>query len=148
MRGALVILAEDPGPRPRLLHAMLGKVCYFLGDLEPSLREVDAALDIAEALWLPDVLSDALNTKGLIAGTSGRHEEELALLKRALEIALENDEGSAAMRAYVNLSHVMTGRDQYDAARGYQEAGRARRAARGPRELALPPDPPSPSPCG
>ncbi len=126
MSRALAILAEDPPDHDlALLHAMLGKVLFFLGDRESSLREADAALDIAEALWLPDVLSDALNTKGLIADVSDRHEEALALLKQALDLALENDVGVAALRAYNNLSYAMAERDQFDAARGYQEAGLA-----------------------
>ncbi|HZD17907.1 MAG TPA: adenylate/guanylate cyclase domain-containing protein, partial [Actinomycetota bacterium] len=126
MSGALAILAEDPPDHDlALLHAMLGKVLFFLGQHERSLREVDAALGIAERIWLPDVISDALNTKGLIADANERHEEALALLKRALELALDHDVGLGALRAYNNLSYVMFGRDEYEAARQYQEAGLA-----------------------
>ena len=52
---------------------------------------MEEALEVAESLWLPDILSDALNTKSLILAALGRPEEGLALLERALAIALEHD---------------------------------------------------------
>src|SRR6185436_7903878 len=54
------------------------------------------------------------NTKGLIASSNGRPEESLALIRRSLEIALENDTPSAALRAYANLANEMFERDRYD----------------------------------
>ena len=67
-----------------------------------------------------------MNTKGLIASARGRPEESLALIRRSLEVALENDTPSAALRAYTNLAgslwpFVMAGlhgsirRDRYGA---------------------------------
>ena len=124
MESALAVLADaEPDHDLALLHATLGKVRFFLGRYEGAAEELDAAIDIAEALMLPDVLSDALNTKGLVAGVRGRWEEQYALLKRALELALEHDLGSQAMRAYTNLSYAAMTRDRWDEAREYQEAG-------------------------
>ena len=124
METALAVLADaKPDHDLALLHAALGKVRFFLALYEGSAAELDAAIDIAEALMLPDVLSDALNTKGLVAGIRGRWEEQYALLKRALELALEHDLGAQALRAYTNLSYVTSTRDRWDEAREYQEAG-------------------------
>jgi tetratricopeptide (TPR) repeat protein len=50
----------------------------------------------------------------LIASARGRPEESLALIKRSLEIALENDVPSAAIRAYLNLANEMFERDRYE----------------------------------
>ena len=36
------------------------------------------------------------------------------MIRRSLEIALENDVPSAALRAYVNLANEMYERDRYD----------------------------------
>ena len=49
---------------------------------------------------LAEVFSNALNTKSLLLTTRGRRREAMALLRHALEVALENDKPSAAMRAY------------------------------------------------
>jgi class 3 adenylate cyclase/tetratricopeptide (TPR) repeat protein len=124
MESALAGLADaEPDHDLALLHAALGKVRFFLGRYEGAAEELDVAIDIAEALILPDVLSEALNTKGLVAGVRGRQEEQYALLKRALELALEHDLGAPAMRAYNNLSFATMTRDRWDEAREYQEAG-------------------------
>jgi class 3 adenylate cyclase/tetratricopeptide (TPR) repeat protein len=124
MESALAVLAEaEPDHDLAVLHAALGKVRFFLGRYEGSAAELDVAIDIAEALMLPDVLSEALNTKGLVAGVRGRWEEQYALLRRALELALEHDLGDQAMRAYNNLSFAAMTRDRWDEAREYQEAG-------------------------
>ncbi len=126
MEEALAVLADaEPDHDLALLHATLGKVRFFLGELDQAAGQIDIALEIAEALWLPDVLSEALNTKALILGTRGRREEELALLKHALQLALDNDVATAALRAYNNLSYVTMNRDRYEEARRYQEEGLA-----------------------
>jgi tetratricopeptide (TPR) repeat protein len=124
MEKALAVLADaEPDHDLALLHATLGKVRFFQGQFDAGSKEIEVALEIAEALWLPDVLSEALNTKGLIVGAQGRHEEEYALLKHALTIALENDIATAALRAYNNLSYTAGNRDRYDEARRYQDEG-------------------------
>jgi tetratricopeptide (TPR) repeat protein len=124
MEAALAVLADaEPDHDLALLHATLGKVRFFLGELDKATAQIEIALEIAEALWLPDVLSEALNTKALILGARGGHEEELALLRHALQLALDNDVATAAMRAYNNLSYVTMNRDRYEEARRYQEEG-------------------------
>jgi tetratricopeptide (TPR) repeat protein len=126
MEEALAVLADaEPDHDLALLHAILGKVLFFQADYGRGADQVDIAIDIAEALLLPDVLADALNTKALIAGVRGRREEEYALLRRALELALEHDVSHSAVRAYNNLSYAAMTRDRYDEAREYQEDGLA-----------------------
>jgi len=122
MEEAFEVLArEEPDHDLASLRAELGKVRYFIGDVDGARELIEQALGIAESLWLPDVLSDAMNTKALIAGTLGRHEEELALLMRSLDVALENDVAAAALRSVHNLSYVMLGRDRLEDALGYQQ---------------------------
>jgi predicted ATPase/class 3 adenylate cyclase len=126
MEEALAVLADAaPDHDLALLLANLGKVRFFQGENDRALERVEAALEIAESIALPDVLSDAMNTKGLIAGVRGHHEEELALLKHALDVALENDIVPGALRAYSNLSYVSMTRDRFDDARAYQIDGLA-----------------------
>jgi class 3 adenylate cyclase/predicted ATPase len=126
MSEALALLADaEPDHDLALLHANLGKVRFFLGDLDAADPEIEVALEIGEALRLPEVLSEAINTKGLILGARGRHEEEQALLKHALTLALESQVASTAMRAYNNLSYIMMNADRYEEARVYQEEGMA-----------------------
>ncbi len=62
------------------------------------------------------MLSQALNTQGVIASFNGRSEQSVALLKHSLEIALEHDLTAAAMRAYNNLGDQLDRRDRYEEA--------------------------------
>ncbi len=124
MEASFSVLAdEEPDEDLATLAAQLARILFFKGELDAAAERVDLALEIAESLWLPEVLSQALNTKSLIIGTRGRLEEGFALLKHALEIAVENDVPTAALRAYVNLSNDMSEQDRYDDALGYQLAG-------------------------
>jgi len=107
------VLAEDePDDDLGALAAELARIQFFRGDLDEAARWVEAALEIAEALWLPELLSQALNTKSLILASRGRSEESIALIQHALRIALENDRTDAALRAYFNLAHDYMVRDR------------------------------------
>src|SRR5437762_486180 len=72
------------------------------------------ALDMAEALSLQEVLSEALNTKAIILIAHERPREGLTLLRYALEVALEHDKPSAALRAYYNLADSLARGDRFE----------------------------------
>jgi class 3 adenylate cyclase/tetratricopeptide (TPR) repeat protein len=91
----------------------VGRLKFFSGHWENSLEPIERALEIAEALWLPEVLSQALNTKAIILVARGRQREGLALLRYALEVALENDESAAALRGYYNLIDTLARVDRH-----------------------------------
>jgi hypothetical protein len=65
---------------------------------------VEYALQVAEDLVLPETISHALNTKGIVLFTHGRATEGIALVRLALDVALEHDKPSAALRGYYNLA--------------------------------------------
>jgi tetratricopeptide (TPR) repeat protein len=115
MTSAFDILKNDePDEDLAMLAAQLGRLHFFAGHLEEASDAIELALGVAESLWLPETISEAMNTKGLIASARGRPEESLALIRRSLEVALENDTPSAALRAYTNLANEMYERDRYD----------------------------------
>jgi ATP/maltotriose-dependent transcriptional regulator MalT len=72
---------------------------------------------------LPEVLAEALNTKSILLVTRGRQTEALALLRTALDVAVEHDRPSAALRAYYNLADVGTQGDRYEEATGLVRSG-------------------------
>jgi tetratricopeptide (TPR) repeat protein len=55
--------------------------------------------------------------------SSGRKEESLALLRHALQVALEHDLTAAALRAYFNLAFRAAGRDRYEESIQINEQG-------------------------
>jgi predicted ATPase/class 3 adenylate cyclase len=114
MERAYAVLANDPPDADlALLADALGVRNFFMGDREKATTLNGKALDIAEALWLPEVLSLALNTRATIVRRAGHSEEALALLEHSLRLALDNDLPSAAFRAYNNLADAYSGRDRY-----------------------------------
>ena len=120
-----VLADEEPDEALAQLAAQLGRVSFFAGDVERALDRIERALEIAEALDLPEVLSDALNTKCLIMIALGRQQESVGLLRHALEIALEHDKPAAALRAFNNLADGHTTMDRYEEADRFVEDGLA-----------------------
>ena len=90
---------EEHGRRPGGAIEIYARLRFFLGDTETAAERVERALEIAEALVLPDVLVDALNTKHLVLTTRGREEEALALIEHAIAIGREHAPTRAFSRA-------------------------------------------------
>jgi class 3 adenylate cyclase/tetratricopeptide (TPR) repeat protein len=117
MEAAFGVLSADEADEDlATLAAELGRLHFFNGELDVAAERIEVALDIAESLWLPEVLSQALNTKAATVTIRGRAHEGLALMTYALQVALENDLPTAALRAYLNLSDFLCRRDRYDEA--------------------------------
>ena len=89
------------------------RFAFFFGDSEVGARRIHAALEVAEDLDLPEVYSQALDTKALILSSQGRRRESRALLREALAVAVEHDRPSAALRAHNNLGDFMCQDDRY-----------------------------------
>ncbi len=105
MDAAFGLLAqEDPDADLAALAAQIGRFMFFAGQGDLALERLERALEIAELLVLPETLAEAMNTKGVVLFARGRKTEGLALLRKALDIALEHDKPSAALRAYYNLA--------------------------------------------
>jgi class 3 adenylate cyclase/tetratricopeptide (TPR) repeat protein len=114
MDSSFGVLSEDePDEDLAWLAAQLGRFSYFGGDAGRAMERIERALEIAEALNLPEVLSQALNTKSLLLTTHGRANEGAALLRHALTVALDHDKPSAALRAYNNLAEAVGYADRY-----------------------------------
>jgi class 3 adenylate cyclase/tetratricopeptide (TPR) repeat protein len=118
-RALAVISADEPDEDLALLSAGLAAGYWFSGDLERATERADLALDISEAHAYPEPLARALRAKAGVAQSRGHAEESAALLRRALEIALDSDLGLEAGNCYFNLSDACFRRDDYVDALGY-----------------------------
>jgi class 3 adenylate cyclase/tetratricopeptide (TPR) repeat protein len=111
-----VLSGEEADEDVAALAAQLGRFSYFAGDPDRAMLRIETALDLAEALALPETLSHALNTKAVILTSRGRTNESMVLLRHALHVALEYDKPTAALRAYYNLADTLDQLDRYDEA--------------------------------
>src|SRR6476646_5429039 len=123
MDAALDLLStEEPDADVAALAAQVGRFRLFAGDPDVAAERAETALDLAEALHLPEVLSQAVNNKAMILSNRGRNAEAGALIRLALQIALDNDLPSAAIRAYNNAADLDARSDRYEqAAAGYRD---------------------------
>jgi tetratricopeptide (TPR) repeat protein len=115
MEQAFAVLSQDePDEDLATLAATLGRLHFFKGSMDIARSRLETALGIAEPLALLEVVSQALNTKAVVGMYQGRVEENRALLRHALEIAVDHDLSTAALRAYVNLAESLHRRDRYE----------------------------------
>jgi class 3 adenylate cyclase/tetratricopeptide (TPR) repeat protein len=109
-----VLAEEEPDADLAALAAQLGRFLFFAGRHEAAMERIETALELAEALVLPEIFSNALNTKAIMLVAHGRKLEGLALLQYALDVALDHDKPSAALRAYYNLADTLSHVDRYE----------------------------------
>ena len=126
-----VLSGDEPDEDLAMLAAELGRVLFFAGQDKLAAERIEFALETAEALRLPGVIAQALNTKHLILYE--RRSESLVLLEGALKIALENDLPPAALRAYYNLTEALLEQDRIAEAVTCARSGLALARRRGER---------------
>jgi len=125
MEAGYAVLAEEPSDAGLAhLAGQLARMCLLTGQEARGREPLERAIDIAETLMLPEVLSNALNTKALMTlAMTGHREEARSLLLGALRVALDAGETHSALRAYFNLSFERQGLD--DHSHGYDRDGLA-----------------------
>jgi tetratricopeptide (TPR) repeat protein len=115
LRPALETLSgEDASADVAAIAAQLGRFLILGGDLEASAPHLEHALELAEALDLPETFAQALNSKALLYLRRDRLREARILLEGALATALEHDLHAATMRAYNNLAVTLDAADVID----------------------------------
>jgi class 3 adenylate cyclase/tetratricopeptide (TPR) repeat protein len=107
------VAGDEPDADIAELASRLGSSYAFAGDLERAVEPTELALDVAQALRLPETLSRALNVKAMLARGNRRPEEELAFLRHAIAHALEHDLPRQAATGYGNLSDACFSGDRY-----------------------------------
>jgi class 3 adenylate cyclase/tetratricopeptide (TPR) repeat protein len=107
-----VLAADEPDADLAQLAVSLARPLFFSGRHDDAMEKNELALDIAEKLQLPEVLSHGLNTKALILSARGRPEEAWLLMRHALEVALTHDLSTAAIRAYINSTALVSMRNR------------------------------------
>jgi tetratricopeptide (TPR) repeat protein len=117
MEQAFAVLSQhEPDEVLASLAAQLGRFLFFAGQSDLALQRIERALELAEALGVPEIFAEALNTKAIILTGRERKLEAQALLAYALQVALDNDKPSAALRAYYNLADTLCHVDRYEEA--------------------------------
>ena len=115
------------------LNGQLGRVLAFAGEYERAGPALEAALDVAEALELPAVMSEALNAKGVVYESTDRPQQARYLYAAAIDIAAHHHGLTDELaRAQSNAGNMSLQWDVPDARR-YIEASVAVNRRRGDR---------------
>jgi predicted ATPase/class 3 adenylate cyclase len=111
-----ILRGDEPDADLAMLAAQLARIRWFMGNPDAAVEPLEFALEIAESLYLPEVLSEALNTKNLLLINTGRRQESEALLRHSLRLAQEHGIQHSAFRAQFNLAYHIAGEDRYEEA--------------------------------
>jgi predicted ATPase/class 3 adenylate cyclase len=111
-RAYQVIANDEPDADLALLLSRLGQHHAVAGNLEQADEWTERALDLAEALELPETLTRSWITKAQILQPR-RPQEARSLYALTLETALKHEEYAGASVASSNLSNLALYRDSY-----------------------------------
>src|SRR5262249_54027827 len=107
------LAGEEHGADVAAVAGQLGRFLALGGQSEAASPQLDLALELAEALRLNEVLTQAVTTKGTLLIRRNRLEEARILLEGSLALAVEHDIPAAAIRAGNNLAVVYESLDRY-----------------------------------
>jgi class 3 adenylate cyclase/tetratricopeptide (TPR) repeat protein len=134
-----VISADEPGLDLADLASTLARAYWYGGQIELAAERAELALDIAEAHLVPRSLVSALLAKAFVAYSRAHDAESFALIKHALDLALEHELFEPAARCYFLLSDRSFRHDRYREALAYldESLALARRVGDRPYEWAV-----------
>jgi class 3 adenylate cyclase/tetratricopeptide (TPR) repeat protein len=113
METALAVIGDDePDADVALATVRLGNALLFTGDVDRGGVMIERALDMGEALGIPDILVYGWAAKGVWM-TRHRRRESVVLLAAAAQLAIDQGLLERAGVALGNLSDQSFNRDEY-----------------------------------
>jgi len=123
---ALALLPDDePTPERASLLAWLVRIRHLRGRYREALKEGETALDAALAAGDRRAESEVLNTLAMAQIVLGEVDEGVARMRRAMEIAHEDDDLDGLVTAYSNLAEMLNLVGRTDEALKTAQAGLA-----------------------
>jgi tetratricopeptide (TPR) repeat protein len=118
-----VIKDDEPDVDMAVLAGRLSRGYWFFGDLQRADEHAELALEIGETQGLSEAVAIGMRAKAAVLFSRGYPQQAIALIKQALEIALEHDLLEDASTCYFLLSDRSFRDDRYaDALRYLDES--------------------------
>jgi class 3 adenylate cyclase/tetratricopeptide (TPR) repeat protein len=119
MEDALAVIGDDePDEDVALLTVRLANARVFTGDPDSGMELAERALEMGEALGLPEILVRGWSAKSILIAPRRRREAEM-LMRCAADLALEHGLVERAGTVLGNLSDLAFGADRYEEALGH-----------------------------
>jgi class 3 adenylate cyclase/tetratricopeptide (TPR) repeat protein len=119
MEDALAVIGDDEADEDvALLTVRLGNARVFIGEIDSGAELIERALEMGEALGLPEILVRGWSAKSILIAPSRRREAEM-LMRSAAELAIELGLIERAATTLGNLSDLAFGDDRYEQALGH-----------------------------
>ncbi|HUH17224.1 MAG TPA: AAA family ATPase [Methylomirabilota bacterium] len=112
-RATTAIDRRAPDPATAELAAQLARAQMLRGAYDDALAWAQRALDDARALNLGPIATDVLVTRGTTRWSAGSHEEGLADLREAIDLARAGEQLSTELRARNNLAWLSMADDPH-----------------------------------
>ena len=129
--------AVDDGADPAALADLAARrasVAFSSGNHAEALQWAEIALEIADGRRLGGVFVSALVTKAIVLVETGRPGESTALLRHAVQMAVEQDLPAEAVRGCFNLADMLMGEARFGEAEELLDQGLAIARRRGDRQ--------------
>jgi ATP/maltotriose-dependent transcriptional regulator MalT len=104
---ALTLLPEEPSVERARLLSFIARTSTLRGHYREALREGERAREVAEAVGLPVIVGEVLNTLGMANIAVGEVETGEALLREAISLAREQQDLDDLGTAYSNLADFL-----------------------------------------
>ena len=106
-RALAILPADEPvGVRPLIL-AWLARMRFLRGNFQDAVVDGERALELAVAAGDQESESNLLNTLGMAKAHLQELDEGVALLRRAIDVAVEADDLDGISVAYANLADML-----------------------------------------
>ena len=132
-RALAMLPADDPGEVRPLLLAWLARTRFLRGRFRQALDDGEVALEAAVQAGDRLAETEVLNTLGMTRVVLGDVEDGVALLRRAIQLAGEDDDTDSLATAYGNLADMLSVAGRTEEALATAQEGRARISRHHPR---------------
>ena len=107
------LAADEPDEDVAAVEGQLGRFLVLNGQIQEAAPHLERALELSEALGLPEVLVESLTSKGALFLRVDRLNEARILLEGSLAHAIAHDLSASTLRASNNLAVVFESSDRY-----------------------------------
>lgn len=116
-RSLTVLEQLQDSPELAESYELIGRLHMLASNYDQAIEWCKRAIQLADTFQVLDVRVNALNTMGVAKIQLGQDEDGFAVMREALQLAMEHEFVGDALRTYHNLCELLVGFGKYEEAR-------------------------------